>query len=588
MPISPPTRPHRRKAGRLFALLSRGLCLPLLLSSGCLLPPWSDFDVPATGATESGTDSASGTDSDPGETSISSVTITASGGETDSDGTDGTDSDGTDSDGTDSDGDGEMPAILDLAITPDVALSNGPLAVTVHATNSEGVRLEFGADYLSGIGEVELAEIEPGLFEGELPVLTGLDKGLHTAFVFPWKGEEEGASASATYEIDFAVEPGVEGYWDAGDMGEGTGQVNALAWTPNTQWLIELTTSTNNGTSSCTLRRREKNGAWGQDDFMVLMPGENCKAIDLEIGADGVLYALVSIQQNTGWRWRLIRMASWNATKETLANGSKHEAAYALAEQAGTLAICGTAPTGEADLSDVMVRIVRPDDQLGQSMTFDYWPSKDEEDEHKFQEVARGCDFVGTSLQKPETLVVVGNVFGKHDKDNDTKFNRRFDLFYSLSNNTGTLHVAEAEGLIEQSFASDVDVAADGRIMMSGYICALDLCLPTGRLWMLNADTTLGWSALIGVYPSSFTTPAAVRWSPAGYVVVASGGPKESPTAFLLRAYKPGNAAALWTYLRDDSPSFSQASALAISKYGDCCGGGLGENNYPAVACVGS
>jgi len=234
------------------------------------------------------------------------------------------------------------------------------------------------------------------------------------------------------------------------------------------------------------------------------------------------------------------------------------------------------------------VRIVRPDDQLGQSMTFDYWPSKDELKKHKFQEVARGCDFVGTSLQKPETLVVVGNVFGRHDKDNTTKFNRRFDLFYSLSNNAGKLHVAEAEGLIEQSFASDVDVAADGRIMMSGYICALDLCLPIGRLWMLNADTTLGWSALIGVYPSSFTTPAAVRWSPAGYVVVASGGPKESPTAFLLRAYKPGNAAPLWTYLRDDSPSFSQASALAISKYGDCCGGGLGENNYPAVACVGS
>ncbi|MBK8261264.1 MAG: hypothetical protein IPK80_07960 [Nannocystis sp.] len=50
---------------------------------------------------------------------------------------------------------------------------------------------------------------------------------------------------------------------------------------------------------------------------------------------------------------------------------------------------------------------------------------------------------------------------------------------------------------------------------------------------------------------------------------------------------KPGSAAPLWTYSREDNKNFHMAIAVAIGAFGEVYAGGLGNNGYPAVAHIG-
>ncbi len=548
------------------------LLLPL---SGCGAAAYDDYldalDEATLSDTSTDSESSSGT-SGTGD-SFGSLTITApnttvitdsASGGTDS-GTGGTDTEG------DTEGEAVEAEILEVILTPDPILYNGPILVSVVTENVASVSLEFGAMLVQGETVLELEEVGAGIFEGKISILTGLDSGQHSALVVPRNQDDvEGEPVEVSYTVSF--EAGSEAFWEVYQE-EGPGQVSSIAVLPDGD-VFEFGMS-GNGNSRCYLRRRSKGGAW--KGVLKVLPGVECKAIDIEVGDDGTIDLLLSRYTNGGWVWWLAEMPAWGADLETVSFGGKGEVAYALAEYDGMLAVCGSAPTLEKkDLTDVMVKVYRPD-LAGQSKTFDYWPLGNEP--HRFDEVARGCSFTGRS-----SLLLVGDAYGWHD-DQKIFRNRSFDLYYDLTENKGEFRVADA-GFVTQSFATDVDVSPTGWAVISGYLCSDNCKQSEGYLQVLDGEGKLTWETSTGVHALPAFASHAVRWSPANYIVLASGGIDGSVTPFLLRAYAPGDSEPLWTYSREDFNVLNLALTLAIGTFGEVYAGGWGESGFPVFVIV--
>jgi hypothetical protein len=93
------------------------------------------------------------------------------------------------------------------------------VVVTVTAEHAAGVRMD------TGLGDViELTpQPEPGVFVGEIAVLTGLINGPQVALLTPWKDAVDGATVGAPYEIALPA-PGTGKKWETNDL-IGPGQV---------------------------------------------------------------------------------------------------------------------------------------------------------------------------------------------------------------------------------------------------------------------------------------------------------------------------------------------------------------------------
>jgi len=478
---------------------------------------------------------------------------------------------GTDTDTT-TGGDQLIVTVDDHLFTPNPITKNGAIDVTVWSDTAEGIRME-----LDDGSVVELLPSAAGEFEGEILALSGLHNGERNAVVTPWAGDAEGEPVIVTYEVSLG-EPGKGSLWESGDV-IGIGRVEAMAVLP-TYGVLEMGSLLGNGTSRCYVRRRSGGGAWGPDDILYLLPDTECRAIDLEVDEAGQVFALMETETNSGWRWSLHKMESWGAPLESIGYGGKGETASALARSPGegALAVCGSSPTwDDEDLRDASVWVYR-EDALGESQTFDY---KVDGKGHLFDERANGCEFLDDN-----SLVIVGEVFGPHDKVQKINLNRRFDLFYELGTDQGDLRVAKA-GVGQQSVASDVDIDAAGtRISIVGHTCGVDNCKPEGQIWTLNGQGDVGWSTSLGHHAIEAFAPHEVRSSPAGYLVVASGGLKGLDAAFTIRAFAPGQAEPLWVYTRKDVDLLHVALTVAIGPFGEVYAGGFGENGYPAVAYI--
>jgi len=550
------------------SLLVRSILPAVLLLFGC--SPMSranlaDYDVLDESESSSTSWASSGTAASVTEDSESSPGAT--GGWTTVDTAD-TDTD-SDTDGTST---GELaPSVIDdYVLTPNPIEYNGAIAVTVWSDSAEGVRMELDDGSVS-----ELLPTGAGVFEGQILALSGLSNGARDAVFQPWRADAEGEPVVATYEIALGT-PGDQGLFETGDV-IGIGRVPAMAVHPS--GVLEFGSLLGNGTSRCYARRRTKGGAWGPDDLLYLFPDIDCRAIDLEVDEAGAIFFLVETMTNSGWRWSLHKMPSWGAPFESIGYGGQDETANALARSPGegALAVCGAAPTiYETDESDAMVQVFR-EDVLGQGQDFDYVLDGDD---HRFAERANGCEFLDD-----KTVVVVGEAYGEHGDYKKVKLNRRFDLFYDLGTNSGEMRVAKA-GLVSQSVASDVDIGADGKtIVIVGHICD-EVCEPEGKIWTINAQGDEGWSASLGLHAIEAFAPHDVASSPAGYVVIASGGLKGSDTAFTIRAFALGKSEPLWVYSRKDADLLHVALTVAIGVFGEVYAGGFGANGYPAVAYI--
>lgn len=305
-------------------------------------PPSTDSEGDTTGLTGV-SDGASAS------VTITAVTSDTGGGGSsatlDTDGVSDTDATGGgDTDDTEG-SDAGPPEVLSVSLAPKAIASNGPITVEVHAAASDSVRLALDTG-----ATIDLSETAPGTFVGAFPVLTGLDNGPHIATVTPARDDIDGESADAVYTVALP-EPGSEIYWETGDLLLGKGWVDAVGLLPSGE-LIELGTRLDEqDIHRCYLRRRNPEGGWGPQDVIDIMPGQECKGVDLVVRENGTIHALVSWKVNADeWSWWLSDIPEWGTNALTMASGAAGEDATALAYRDGVLAICGAVPSGFGDL----------------------------------------------------------------------------------------------------------------------------------------------------------------------------------------------------------------------------------------------
>ena len=535
-----------------------------VLSACVPFPDWPASECPEGGCTD--TEGTTGDDPSGGVTgTVTGATSTTTGDDTTS---------GTSGEELTSTGEPAAPPVIDDAkVDPAVIHFAGPIKVTVSTKLADGVSMA-----LTDGSVVELVPTGNGVFAGEILATSGLQNGDFEATFVARREEGEGTIESMPWVVPYAIalqEPGSEALWSVDDL-HGNGRVAAVGTLPSGE-IVEFGSFYVDKKDACYLRRRAKDGSWSDDDLVPVLPGVGCTAKDLEIGDDGSLHLLALREGQGGLRWWLGEVPAWGEAVKHRAAGAPGELGLALALSPwdGTLAVCGSTPTvSNFDLSDAMVQIFEPG-LPGYPKTYDYL--KEVDDPHKFDEVVRGCDFVAE-----DRLVLVGEVFGLHVKDKPFR-NRRFDVVYDLQTDHGELRVAEA-GLVTQSVASDLAVDDQGRVWILGYQCNDD-CKPEGMLWMLGGDGEPGPTLSLGLHATEIRAPTRIRWSPAKYLVVASGELAGHPPAVTLRAYAPLGAQPLWSYIHPAPGFLALVQGLGIGPYGEIYGGGS-TDGFPLFFAV--
>jgi hypothetical protein len=464
-------------------------------------------------------------------------------------------------------GDDGPPAIVSVELTPATIKFNGPIAISIAASDADGVRMKLDD------GEVtELDELGPGEFGGEILALTGLDNGEHTALFTPWRGELVGEGVVAPYTLDLPP-PGSQRFWESGDS-IGEGRVAALGVLPSGH-VVEFGTRKVNGSPRCYLRRRDQTGAWAPADLVGVLPTTDCEAIDLVVTAEGSLFMLANREGGDGLRWWLGEAPAWGGIVKNRGLGAKDEQAATLAASAsGSVAVCGNVPTGESDELDAAAWIFHKD-LPGEAWVSHYALQPD--DKHEFTESVADC-----AWDADERLLVVGEAVGKHAIADPVR-SRLFILTLNTMTDEETWRLDPVGGV--QSGAVAITLDGAGRRVVAGYTCA-DTCSPSGDLRVYDADGGIVSKIPLGAWLTKEWGVHDLEWSPAGYAVVASGGLEGSELAFTVRAYSPSSAAPLWSFSREDGQVWHMALAVALGPWGEVHAAGFGDTTFPAAAFI--
>ncbi len=548
--------------------------LGLVLAGGCLHENWAGYDALYQDSSSSSSTLGAGS----GETTVSSITITGSASASDSGPgtTDGSTTTGSETtDATTEDVADDPPAILDVAVDPPEIVLNGPVTVRVTAEGCDGVRMRLA----SGL-DVDLAEVEPGSFEGDVAVLTGLDNGPQSAWLTPWRGDVEGKKRKASYQVSLP-EPGSEIRWGVDVDVVGKGWVVAME-TLQTGDVIELGTRLDaDEKNRCYMRRWSVGGEWDPSDVVAVLPSEECEAVDLAVGEGGTIHPLVTRKVNADTKiWWLGDIASWGSAPLTLAMGSIGEEAKALAERDGTLALCGAVPSGYGDLDGIVRRFEPGEPDV--SRTFDYVNPEKIEQKHSFVDNPEDCLFTDE-----DRVLIVGDVTGPHT-DDETLTSRRFALSLDPGSVEELDFIVPESGVSPQSFATALVRGVDEQVFATGYVCGDPCLVVEGKLWLMDEKGNGGWSTSLGLYAEPLLAPQSLGGSEVGYVVVGSGGQIGDDDSFSLRAFTPNSNQPVWSYSRMDPFQTHITFAVAMGPYGEVYAGGLGSSAYPAIARVGS
>ncbi len=461
------------------------------------------------------------------------------------------------------------PTITEHSLSPDPLTTPGTIDVAVVAVDASGVRMQVDD------GEVVDLAGGPAAYTGGIPIYSGLSSGTHAARFVAWRDDLESKPLVVEFEVDL-LPPG-EGYvWESADL-VGQGNVAAVVPLPtgdDAAVMVEWGTYYPGGVPRCYLRRRDALGGWAPDDFVEVLPGIECHAIDLAVGPGGELYPLASRKTGNDIRWWLGKVSTWTqaATPGNVSSGGIGDVATAVAVGGGKIAVCGTRPVvNPVDKIDAAVWVVGEPVQL-----FDYL--LEEVEPHSFAETLRDCVIDG------DTLVAVGDAFGNHTVDPlNPKRRRHLRLRLDLASEALAFHVGAELGSSTQSVANAVAIDTAGRTVTVGYLCG-DKCSPDAELWVHAPDDTLEWYASLG---ADLVSPLAIAASPAGYVVLA--GAKEKGawwSSFWMGAYFIGQYKPAWTFEHDEAPQLQFAATVAVGAAGHVYGGGMGANGYPAVVYV--
>jgi hypothetical protein len=529
--------------------------------------PWPDFVTCEEAKVCEATEGTSSTGTQTTGGGVQTVTgdsgeTDASGGSSESGGESGDEASG----GTTGEG-VSVPIIGAHAITPDYTDVNTVLAVTVAAEQADGVRMQIGD------GEpIELTQVSPGEFIGEIPAFTGLDNGQFTAVLTPWDGASEGEAVLVDYVVALPP-PGYERYWQASSLGV-SGHVAAVDVLPDGR-PVEFGTYDDNGTPRCFLRLRETDGAPGE--FLPVLPTAHCRANDLTIDSEtGVIHVLIERKGGDGEVWWVGEMAAWGLGLVNVGTGVVGETATALARHPGMVAVCGSKQVDTTDERDALAVLLRPNEQA-EVRLFDYVPAQFPP--HEFAETVRDCKFSG------DTLVLVGQAWGKHGLEIIQRDRLALVEVDVLVSDDAKWNVA-GPGSDVQSRGLALDVDDEGRYHVAGYTCADD-CEPDGEVRVYEPGGVLASQVQLGLLGSLWLGPHDIAWSPAGYAVVALGELQGQDLVFKVVAVAPGKPEALWTFTPNDKQGQQLGLAVAVGPHGEVYAGGMAKDDRPAFAVVG-
>ncbi len=458
------------------------------------------------------------------------------------------------------------PKITKAEADPGLIEENGVIEIDVFTENADGVDMK-----LEGAEPIELSPAGPNHFHRQIWVYSGEDNGAYKVDLFPRHGDVVGEKDTLQYTIQLPA-PGEQKFWEAGDL-IGPGKVAALDLLPD-GLLVEFGTFlTDKNESRCYLRRRQKNGAWFQADFIPVLPDSDCTAIDMKIDRKlGTMHVLLNRTGGDGTKWWLGEISSWGKGVKNIGLGAKDDKAEALALAPDVVAVCGAKPL--TDDIDAAAWLHRPNQPV-ETRLFDF--KNGGINSHDFDETARDCAFAGP------VLVLVGEVFGPLTDDAPNR-NHRLVLEHDTSTNLDAWTVA-GPGQGTQSRALAVDIDGQGRYLVAGVSCD-DTCEPDGEIRIYTPGGALAWQAPLGPMNNELAGPNDIAWSPAGHIVVALAEPKGQTLGFKVHAFAPNVFEPLWTFLPEDAQGLQIALALAIGDLGEVYAGGIGADNFPAVAYI--
>ncbi|MCY1072041.1 hypothetical protein OV090_45270 [Nannocystis sp. RBIL2] len=459
-------------------------------------------------------------------------------------------------------GDPVVPAVLSVMFTPDPLEQVGIINVEVVAENADQVRMDR-----PGFESVELSKGPDEHFHGAIEILSGLSNGTHEASMVPRQDQVEGATEIGHYTVALP-EAGSEVLWDV-IPDDGLGQVDALAVLGDDA-IVGLGTLYDGNTPRCYMHRRNLDGSYSGADVQVLFPEYPCTAVDIETHGE-TIDLLVSVTGGDGPRWRVASMA-WGQAPTVLRTGEKDEVANALARDAnGKRVVCGTAPSpGLMDKIDGRVWTLN-----GPTSELDYRLPPDEEP-HMFDETVMDCTFRG------EQIVLVGEVYGKHEEDFEVPYRKR--PFLLELDNQGEAHWTVpglGPGNTTQGGASVLAIDDQGRAVV-GLYTSEDMGDREPELWIYEPGGDLAFPPV--TLPADVSVPFGLTWSPAGYAVIA-GALGTGNTQFLLQGYVPGDYAPAWTFAKGKQAGLHIAFAV-VAAPGVVVGAGTGAGGYPAFAFV--
>ena len=541
----------------------------MMASLGACVPDWplpGLGDCPGDDCTDSSGSAASATSGPTSADPLATTDGPTTGGDAGTAGGDTQDVPGGDETGTSGEPE-PPPAIGPHAVTPDYTEVNALLAVTATAEHADGVRMQIDE------GEsVELVEVYPGEFAGEIPAFTGADNDKHVARLTPWRGDLEGEATEVEYVIALPP-PGYERYWQASGP---NGHVAAVDVLPDGR-PVAFGTFDEMGTSRCFLHLREKGGT--SIEFVPVLPTSECRAIDFTIDREtGWMHLLVERKGGNGWVWWVGEMAAWGLEPIHVATGAGGDTALALARHPDMVAVCGSRTNDMADGRDALAVLLRPGEQA-EARLFDYWA--DGQEIHKFEETARDCKFAG------DTLVLVGEARGEHGLEMvEPKRDRLMVLEVDVITDDAGRWTVAGPGPNFQSRGLAVDVDEMGRYYLAGYTCDDD-CVPDGEVRVYEPGGALAKQIQLGPLDSLWLGPHDIAWSPAGYAVIAFGEMQDQDYIFKVQAVAPDKGEPLWTFLPQDRQGEQLGLAVAVGPYGEIYAGGVGKDGRPAFAVIG-
>ena len=450
------------------------------------------------------------------------------------------------------------PVIVGMSLTPGpgtpgscVLYSAGPVAVTVQTEGTEKVWIT--------VDDGEAVALEPvgddgSEFVGEIAVLGESWNGSHTVSAVAQSGELMSAPWGDMFTVA-APAAGSELWKKKSTITPSKG--NAVAVDAQGD-VYELITEWSPQGARCHVRRRDTDGepVWPQD-AVALAAGVSCGGEDIEVAPDGTIWALTNTVVDEVNRWQLFHLDPDGELLDAPQVSDFQEFGSGLdVNAAGDLLLCGTRPGFL--WPDAWVRLT-PSVGKGWTVPWVYKLGLNE-----FDERTSDCAFV------EDRIVVVGEAFGKHDKNDFKQWSRASIVEFGFNGARMADDVATALQGWQSGFEA-VAPAGDGGYVAVGYTCDAKVtpCTPTqGVVNWFSTGASLTWGQPV--------TTAATVWdvaaSPSGGVVVAAQALLKGK-GFLAQAWAPGQGMPSWEY-QGTLSTLQVATGIAVGPFGYISVGG--------------